>query len=162
MKVPLCLLTLALLFAVAAAAQPASAPREAFVLAQVSRPHASSTAGEGDERGVARRAGEVAVKVAALQVTLEALRSVTFWGILLGTAVLAYIAAYIIAHAGYRPQSPRLAPQLARAAIGWGLILSVLLPLAVAWRLEWSWIWATLLVAPFLLVGGLALLTNSR
>jgi hypothetical protein len=147
---------------VGAAAQPGRTPREAFDLAQVSSPRASFGADAEAERSALQRAGEAAVKVAVLQVVLEGLRSISFWGILLVTAVVAYIAAYLIAHSGYRPQTPQRAPHLARAAIGWGMLLSVLLPLAVAWRLEWPLIWAVILVAPFLLAGGLALLTNSR
>ena len=45
---------------------------------------------------------------------------------------------------------------------GWGMILAVLLPVAAAWRLEWSWIWAALLMIPFVVLGGVVLLTNSR
>jgi hypothetical protein len=92
----------------------------------------------------------------------EAIRSTMFWMTLLVTALVAYFGAYLVAHSCYRPEEPRRAPQVARAALGWGMLLSVLLPLAAAWRLEWSWIWAALLVVPFIVLGGVVLLTNSR
>jgi hypothetical protein len=95
-------------------------------------------------------------------IIFEAIRSTTFWATWLVTGFLAYFVAYLFAHSCYRPNEPQKAPQIARGALGWGMLSAALLPLAASWHLGWSWIWLALLVIPFVVLGGMVLLTNSR